>query len=140
MDGTEFTIFFEDPFWVGVLVADRGDCRFVARVVFGAEPTNAELLLFMRERFSRLAATARPVPLTEVSAERYIGSVSAKRGSRASAREQKRGPGKAVAAAHAAFELSKAEARIDKGQERQSNCERRFALRVEKKKASKRGK
>lgn len=140
MDGTEFTIFFEDPFWVGVLVADRGDRRFVARVVFGAEPTNAELLLFMRERFSRLVATARPVPRTEAIAELYIGPVSAKRGSRASAREQKRGPGKAVAAAHAAFELSKAEARVDKVQERESNCERRFALRVEKKKAAKRGK
>lgn len=138
MDGTEFTVFFEDPFWVGVLVIDRGDSRLVSRVVFGAEPTNAELLLFMGERFAGLLRTARRVPRSDQPGP--MVALSAKRGTRMAAREQRSGPSKAVAAAHAAFELAKAETRRAGSDRREEDEELRFKARQEKKKAARRGK
>ncbi len=139
MDGTEFTVFFEDPFWVGVFVADRGDRRFVARVVFGAEPANAELLQFMRERFADLVRGARPLP-PEVRPSDPAPAKSIKRGLRRAAREQAGGPSRAMAAAHAAFELAKAGARGAEKGRREEDAERRFAERRAKRKRARRGK
>jgi hypothetical protein len=41
-----FTIFFEDPFWVGVLEEQYDDQQYMGRHVFGAEPSNSELTQF----------------------------------------------------------------------------------------------
>ena len=139
MDGTEFTIFFEDPFWVGLFVADRGDRRVVARVVFGAEPANAELLQFMRERFADLVRDARPIP-PDFRLSAPAPAMSIKRGIRRAAREQRDGPSKAIAAAHAAFELAKAGARGAEKGRRDEEAERRFAQRQAKRKRARRGK
>lgn len=35
----QFTIFFEAPYWVGVLEDERDGCLYAARYVFGAEPS-----------------------------------------------------------------------------------------------------
>jgi len=48
------TVFFEDPFWVGVFERQNAVGLSVARVVFGAEPTNPELGEFISENFHRL--------------------------------------------------------------------------------------
>ena len=42
------TLFFDDPFWVGHLERLRDGRLEVARVVFGAEPSNAEILEFIQ--------------------------------------------------------------------------------------------
>jgi Protein of unknown function (DUF2992) len=48
------TIFFEDPFWVGV-VERQGDGRLQAwRHLFGAEPAPAEILEFVLRQMMRL--------------------------------------------------------------------------------------
>ncbi len=140
MDGTEFCVFFEDPFWVGVVVANRRGQSFVGRVVFGAEPTNAELLLFMRERFAGLLRDARRVPASDRLSRGPKGPMSAKRGIRAAVRDQRSGPGKAIAASHAAFELAKVASRGDDRRRRETESAERFRIRREKKKAAKRGK
>ncbi|HZE41373.1 MAG TPA: YjdF family protein, partial [Stackebrandtia sp.] len=60
-----FTVFFEDPFWVGVLEIAGPDGVRAARHVFGPEPSNAELWQFVRRDFGRLldaAMAAPPVP------------------------------------------------------------------------------
>lgn len=59
------TIFFEDPFWVAVFERRDDQGYAVARFVFGAEPTNAQLLEFALRRylqlvFSRPEAVPRP--------------------------------------------------------------------------------
>ena len=53
MDAT-FTIYFEDPFWVGLLESEDEGTLVVARHVFGAEPSNAQLLHFMLYEFHRM--------------------------------------------------------------------------------------
>jgi hypothetical protein len=47
-----FTIYFENPFWVGVLEESFDGVLFIGRHVFGAEPTNAELVAFYLNDFA----------------------------------------------------------------------------------------
>ncbi len=42
-----FTVFFEDPFWVGVVEIEESDGIHAARHVFGAEPSGPELHQFV---------------------------------------------------------------------------------------------
>jgi hypothetical protein len=49
-----FTVFFEDPFWVGLFtISEAVEARY-CRVVFGKEPSDAELYEFCRKNFYRL--------------------------------------------------------------------------------------
>ena len=58
------TVFFDDPFWVGVFERADEDGLRVARVVFGDEPSGPELLswvvsrYYAELRFSRTALEA----------------------------------------------------------------------------------
>lgn len=63
-----FTVLFQPPFWVGV--AERWDEEgySVARVVFGAEPTDAQLYQWLEREWHRLnfsPAAERKRPITE---------------------------------------------------------------------------
>ncbi len=141
MDGTQFTVFFEDPFWVGILVAERSGRRLVNRAVFGAEPTNAQLIVFMRDVFPDVLAGAWEASDSHDCVRPAAGRVkSAKRGQREAAGEQRRGPGKALAAYHEAFEKKKAEFRESGATDRSAEASARFERRRLKKKAARRGK
>lgn len=45
--GVRLTVFFEEPFWVGVFERRDGSELSVSRVVFGAEPKDAEVWDFV---------------------------------------------------------------------------------------------
>ena len=64
METIAFTVFFEDPFWVGVCERYTGDAYSCAKVTFGAEPSEAEVWAFVLERFGSLAFS-KPVPGTQ---------------------------------------------------------------------------
>ncbi|MCH3918534.1 MAG: YjdF family protein [Spirochaetia bacterium] len=49
------TIFFEDPFWVGIWERHFDGVMQVARYVFGAEPTNAQVIDFIQNRYDCLS-------------------------------------------------------------------------------------
>ena len=61
-----FTVFFDDPFWVGLYnIEDETGCRY-ARIVFGGEPADVELYdYFLRHyndfQFSDYAEAVNPV-------------------------------------------------------------------------------
>lgn len=62
---SRFTVLFQPPFWVGIGERWEADGYSVARVVFGAEPTDAQLLQWLdkewhRLRFSPAAEGERP--------------------------------------------------------------------------------
>ncbi|MFB6890835.1 YjdF family protein [Kitasatospora sp. NPDC056327] len=83
-----FSVFFDDPFWVGVLeIADHGGVR-AARHVFGSEPGNAELLDFVRRDFGRLLDTALAAPGTAVGGRPAQRPPNPKRLARRAAKEQ----------------------------------------------------
>ena len=130
------TVFFEDPFWVGLYERSDGDGYSVCKLTFGAEPRDYQvyeaLLVHWRElRFSSV-----------VSIEgRSKANINPKRA--------RREAGKALSGppvgtkAQEAMKLQRAEgkeARREKNcEEREAEEERKFLLRQEKKKQKHRG-
>jgi hypothetical protein len=49
-----FTVFFEDPFWVGVLEENYDGINYMGKHIFGAEPSNSELLNFYVYEFDKI--------------------------------------------------------------------------------------
>ena len=49
-----FTVFFEDPLWVGVLEVNYNGINYMGKHIFGAEPSNSELLLFYICEFDKI--------------------------------------------------------------------------------------
>ena len=108
---SRLTVFFEEPFWVGVFEQETDGVICAARVVFGAQPTDA------RE-------TANP-----------------KKRRREAARETgQRGIGtRSQQALQLAREQSRLEKRESSRARRQAEQARRFALRTEKRREKHRG-
>ncbi len=50
----KLTVFFEDPYWVGVFERESDGGLEVCRVVFGAEPTEAVLCEYLLTRWNQL--------------------------------------------------------------------------------------
>ena len=55
---SKLTIYFEEPFWVGVFEELDGDKLSVCRMVFGAEPTDAQVWEFILSNYRRLQFSA----------------------------------------------------------------------------------
>ena len=51
MNGGRLTVFFEDPFWVGVFERITGGKLSVCKVTFGAEPKDPEIQAFILEHY-----------------------------------------------------------------------------------------
>lgn len=51
---SKLTVYFDEPFWVGVFEELDGNSLSVCRVVFGAEPTDAEIFAFILRHFNHL--------------------------------------------------------------------------------------
>lgn len=47
----KLTVYFEDPFWVGVFERDDETGFRVSRIVFGPEPTDAELYEYIQQQY-----------------------------------------------------------------------------------------
>ncbi|HNR64332.1 MAG TPA: YjdF family protein [Thermotogota bacterium] len=48
------TVFFEDPFWVGVVERAENDCLSTAKIVFGSEPTDRLVFQFILDSYQTL--------------------------------------------------------------------------------------
>jgi hypothetical protein len=65
MDG-KCTIYFEDPFWVGIFERMDDSGYSVARCVFGSEPGDALLHQFALRQLQKVAfSTAKPAPAAQ---------------------------------------------------------------------------
>ena len=65
MAAITLTVFFEDPFWVGVVERQEGDTLHAARHIFGSEPSPPQVLEIVLYQLSSLLAK----PAVAVSAE-----------------------------------------------------------------------
>ncbi len=130
------TVFFEDPFWVGVWERADENRYSAAKATFGAEPSDAELLLFVNERFSSLVFSK---PLADPS--RQAAKANPKRAQRNAARALlETGVGtKAQQALKSQYEANKEEHKALSREEREAEVERKFLLRQEKRKAKHKG-
>ena len=131
----KLTVFFEEPFWVGLFERIEGDTLRVSKVTFGTEPKDCEVLAYVLEHYHEL--TFSP-PVSNETRER---ADNPKRRQRAAAKEmQKTGVGtRSQQALQAQREMMKVARKIVSKEEQEAEAQRRFELRQQKKKEKKRG-
>ena len=130
------TVFFEDPFWVGVYERTSGGRCEVCQVVFGAEPKDYEVYAFLLAHWHRL----RFSPSVEAAA-RAERRVSPKRMQRLIRRQTAdAGVGTRAQQALKLQQEQGKEARKKRSRaQREAEDERKFALRQEKRREKHRG-
>ena len=134
---TIFTVYFEGPFWVGVLESEDEGSFVAARHVFGAEPGNAELLAFMLNDFHRMQRHGTAAPRKAGAQHRPCNP---KRLLREARRDAARPPAtKAQAALSASRESQKSESKTLRREAREDEETRRFLLHSEKRREKHRG-
>ncbi|WP_205825558.1 YjdF family protein [Microbispora catharanthi] len=121
------SVYFESPFWVGVLeIVEDGELR-ATRFVLGAEPTDPELYEFlMRHGVALLerAEAAPAVPVGERGERRVNPKRAAKLAARAAARVTRRGTA-AQEALRLELERTKSQARVNRRERERALAEHR---------------
>lgn len=126
----KLTVFFEDPFWVGVYERVDGGGYAACKIVFGAQPKDYEVYAFLMENWDKL----RFGPSVEAQrlAER---KTSPKRMQREVKKQLQTGIGtKAQQALQQQRDQQKQERRTRSKEQREAEKERRFSLRLQKRK------
>ena len=128
-------VFFEEPFWIGVVERTSEEGLRVCKVTFGAEPKDYEVLAFLLENYDKL----RFGPSVE-TVVKETGS-NPKRMQRMAQREL-REPGigtKSQQALKLQQELMKTERRVYSREQKEAEKERRFEQKQQKRKEKHRG-
>ena len=129
------TVFFEDPFWVGVFERIEDGKLSVCKVTFGAEPKDLEVWEYILHR------CCEPVFSPAVEIETRQAADNPKRRSR-NARKQLENTGigtKSQQALQRQREEMKTERRKISREEREAEARRRFEMKQTKKKEKRRG-
>lgn len=130
-----FTLFFDDPFWVAVIERESGGRLTACKVIFGAEPTDAEIYDFVLTRYNRLVFSP-PV----AAPDRKPADNPKRRKRLAARRMNERGVGtRSQMALQVMREAAKQEKKAKSKQELEAEAQRRFALKQQKKKAKHKG-
>ena len=132
----QLTVFFDDPFWVGVFERIEENKLSVCRVVFGAEPKDYEVYDFILKNYSNLKFS--PSVEVEIKKENY----NPKRLQR-EARNQSKQVGigtKSQLALQQQREEMKLERKTESKKRRELEKQRKFELKQEKRKQKHRGK
>ena len=131
----KLTVFFEDPFWVGVFERIEDGKLSVCKVTFGAEPKDHDVLEYVLRHYHELVFS----PAVQVGSRRAADNP--KRRARA-ARKQTEHNGigtKSQQALQLQREQNKTERREKSREERIEEAKRRFSLKQKKKKEKHRG-
>ena len=71
---SRLTVYFEDPFWVGIYERSAGKRYEVCKIVFGGEPTDGEIYEFLLKNFNRLrfsrSVEAEPIEERRINPKR----------------------------------------------------------------------
>ena len=134
MEG-KLTVYFEDPFWVGVFERVEDGKLSVCKVTFGAEPKDYEVWAFVLEHYYELKFS----PAVETGVRRTADNP--KRRQRNARKQLKRtGVGtKSQQALQMQLEQNKQERKVKSREQKQAEAERKFALKQQKKKEKHRG-
>ena len=137
MARSTLTVFFENPFWVGVYERVDGDRYEVCKITFGAEPKDYEVWDFLLKNWSKLrvqpAHQSRPGMR---SGREILNGCSG----RSTARCREPGIGtKAQQALKLQHEQNKLERKTMSREQREAEKERQYALRRQKKRDKHRG-
>lgn len=131
----KLTVFFEDPFWVGVFERTESGKLSVSKVTFGAEPKEAEIYEFALENYFCLRFSPA------VTAVEGTAKINPKRIQREVKKQlQCRGIGtKSQQALKLQQEQFKLKKRIDLRKKTEEEKKRRFELKQQKKKEKHKG-
>ena len=137
MDETNgmLTVFFDEPFWVGVFeVTDRGRLK-AAKITFGAEPKDSEILEFVLRHYPEL----RFSPAVATVADTKVHNP--KRMQREARRQTSaKGIGtKAMQAVKLQQEQNKLERKVQSREQKEAEKERQFELKQRKRTEKHRG-
>ena len=129
------TLYHDGQFWVGIVEHVEDGKLGVSRIVFGAEPSDAEILRFVVDRWEKLAfygnAESEPDRLARNPKRRIREAAKALRKPVMSTKAQE--------ALSAQRESRKMESSRDRSNRRQEEKQARFAQRAEKRKQKRRG-
>ena len=129
------TVFFEDPFWVGVFERIEDGKLSVCKVTFGAEPKDYEVLDYILHHYYKLVFS--PAIETEI---RQAADNPRRRNRNARKQLENTGIGtKSQQALKRQREEMKTERRQISRKEREAEAQRRFVMKQEKKKEKRRG-
>ena len=129
------TVFFEDPFWVGVFERIEDGKLSVCKVTFGAEPKDYEVLDYILHHYYELVFS--PAIETEI---RQAADNPKRRNRNARKQLENTGIGtKSQQALKRQREEMKTERRQISRKERETEAQRRYVMKQEKKKEKRRG-
>ena len=132
---TKLTIYFDDPFWVGVFERTDDGRLSVCKVTFGAEPKDYEVWEFVLKHCCELKFS----PAVETGVRQAADNP--KRRQR-NARKQLEHSGvgtKSQQALQMQLEQNKQERKVKSREQKQAEAERQFAFRQQKKKEKHKG-
>lgn len=132
----KLTVFFEEPFWVGVFERTYGEFLETSRVVFGSEPKDYEVFQFIDLNFKKLKFS-RPLATSDVTRKK----LNPKRLQKEIHKEVKNAgySTKAQLAMKLEHEANKKEKKIFSKVRKEELLELKFKLRQEKKKEKRKG-
>ncbi len=132
----QLSVFFEDPFWIGIYERTENNKIEACRIIFGPEPKDYEVYRFLNENWKNLRLSP-PISGTGMEERR----INPKRMQREISRQlQNPGAGtKAQQALKALQEANKTERKQKTKQEKDAEAERKYELRQQKKKEKHRG-
>lgn len=129
------TVFFEDPFWVGVVERVWDGRLMASKIMFGAEPKDCEVLTYIRDRYACLTGG----PEVEAETRRKVGNPK-RRQRKAGKQLDRRGIGtKAQLALQRQHESMKMAKETAGKERREAERQRRFDLRQQKRKERHKG-
>lgn len=132
----KLTVFFEEPFWVGLYERESGGKYEVCKITFGAEPKDYEVYQFFLDNWR----TLRFSPSVEVASieERRLNPKRMQREAQKALTNTGVGT-KAQQALKLQQEQGKLERKTRSKEQREAEAQRQFELRQEKRKEKHRG-
>lgn len=129
------TVFFDDPFWVGVFERIEDGKLSACKVTFGAEPKDCEVWEFIQKHYYALKFG----PPVEAQVRKTADNPK-RRQRNARKQLQRTGVGtKSQQALQMQLEQNKQERKAKSREQKQAEAERQFALKQQKKKEKHRG-
>ena len=131
----KLTVYFENPFWVGLYERSEQGKYEVAKIIFGAEPKDGEICDFLCQNWTQLSFSPSIQHSMSTSPR-----INPKRMQRCINKEIHEGIGtKAQQALQLQREQRKKERKIFSKEQREAEKQRQFALRQEKRKEKHKG-
>ena len=131
----KLTVFFDDPFWVGIFERSEGNKLSVAKVTFGAEPENYDVYEFILGDYYALqfSSTVKVAVKEEKRNPKRKQKIARKT-------MQEKGIGtKSQQALKQQYEQNKQERKVKNREEKAAKEQRLFELKQQKKKVKQRG-